>query len=409
MNVTNFPIDRNVSVLENSAPPLAASAASLGRGFQAPQTRSSNTGLQCQTDSDITLGIDYLTFVLPIPDAGFVFDRLESIAVLYTDAFEYHWSQGRFLGRQFANWASSPYGLMATWNLPGENCDRGSLRVSIGGSSLIRSDMPQTLRLITDVLLWGGKVNRIDFKADDYSRKMLPSDVRDAIHNKNYSGFKKGHIQEDLDGDIYDRGWTIYLGSRESDKMARYYNAKPVHGIDAFRFEVEFKNDSANEIAKAISLMIAKANAKYNSYDNARKEVDDWLIEWIPKFILSNYKFIDRSGPPGPGNIRASRSPILPFWEDFVSRMGGSGVRLPQPKIVSCIQKSIAWVERSVASTLAMISQYVGGDRIAYLKHLIKLGDEKMGSRHQTILKVSRREPVREYPIEDGYVYYASC
>jgi Replication initiation factor len=366
-------------------------------------TPLSNTGLNSHLAADIIIGIDYLTVVLPIPDAGFVFDELESIARRYTDAIEYHWSQGRFIGRQFGNWAQSPNGILAVWNLPGENGDPGSMRISLSGKVLIRAEINTTVRFISQCLNWGGKINRIDLKADDYSRSMMPDDIIQACKDRNYSGFRQSTDQGEHSGDVYTRGWTIYLGSRQSEVFARYYNAKPVHGIDAFRFEVEYKDENANAIAKMIDSMIASDNARYNSDSKAAQRVDDFLREAIPKLIIGHYKFIDRSG-----GARSSRCDFLPFWDAFVQRMGGSGIRLALPKIESTVQKSIAWVERSVVATLAMICKYTGGDKLAYLRYLVQIGEEKMSARHETIIKVSSREPDREYPTDEGWVWVSN-
>jgi DNA relaxase NicK len=57
----------------------------------------------------------------------------------------------------------------------------------------------------------------------------------DAVQAGNYKGFRKGNITAEIGWQcIREDGWTIYLGSRESERFTRYYNAKPVHGIEAF-------------------------------------------------------------------------------------------------------------------------------------------------------------------------------
>ena len=69
------------------------------------------------------------------------------------------------------------------------------------------------------------------------------------------------------------------------------------------------------------------------------------------------------------------------------------------------MERAIAWLERSVAGTLAMVSQYVGSDKISYIRSLAAAGRERMGARHTSMLNAARLEPTREYPIEGGFVY----
>lgn len=349
-------------------------------------TRISNTGLPCQTDNSLELGIDYLTFVLPIKDSIAVHSLADTLSSRYLDAFEFRVGQGRFVGRQFANWAVSATGMLLLWNLPGENLDKGSVRIAISGKSLERATVLETQLLISQLLELNGVCNRIDIKVDDFSRSMNPEDIIDAIHHKNYcrSCFRKGKVQEDISGSVYERGWTIYMGSRESDKMIRYYNAKPVHKIDAFRYELEYKNAIANEIAKAIAMM----------------NTNETLTELLSGIIVKSAKFIDRSD----GN-RADRCAVLPFWQKWIDRFGTDGIKLSPPRKTPTLSRSIAWVERSVSATLAMICKYVGGDKVAYLKGLIQAGEEKFGARHEAILKACKKEVIREYPVENGYVY----
>jgi Replication initiation factor len=346
--------------------------------------RISNTGLSVQSDNSLELGIDYLTFVLPIKDSIAVHSLADTLSSRYLDAFEFRVGQGRFVGRQFANWAVSSTGMLMLWNLPGENLDKGSVRIAISGKSLERATVLETQLLISQLIQLNGVCNRIDIKVDDFSRSMNPENIIDAIHHKNYSGFRKGKVQEDISGSVYDRGWTIYMGSRESDKMIRYYNAKPVHKIDAFRYEIEYKNAMANEIATVIAMM----------------NTNETLTEMLSAIIVKSVDFIERS--EGKQAVRCSR---LPFWQKWIDRFGTDGIKLSPPRKTPTLSRSIAWVERSVSATLAMICKYVGGDKVAYLKGLIQAGEEKFGARHEAILKACKKEVIREYPVENGYVY----
>jgi hypothetical protein len=379
-------------------PTGALLGAGPGQGFSL--TPFSNTGLICE-DPDLFSRIDWLTFIVPVADSSTVYSLLQDIATQYKDSVEYSWERGQFIGRQFANRANSTHGICSQWNLPGENDDPGSLRISLSGGLLERCDVADTVRLIHRLAhIHGAKFNRIDLAVDDYSRAMLPEYIREANKAGNYTGYRNFIYMTDDKGDCHSAGWTIYLGSRESDRYIRYYNAKFKHGIDAFRYEVEYKGELANVIANAIANTIAKDNAKYNSSAIAKTKVDATLSSMICELIVGNISFIDRAS-----GYRASRSAPLPFWHDFVTRMGGKGVRLSPPTVKPTMERAISWLERSVAGTLAMVSEYVGADKIAYIRSLAAAGRERMGARHTSMLKAAKLEPTREYPIENGFVY----
>ena len=328
-------------------------------------TPLSNTGLNIQ---ELQIGIDYLTFMVPIVDIEAVTKVLDKVDNIYTDAHEMFVGRPNFCGRSFANQSTSPCGLLSIWNLPGENDDKGSMRIALSGGVLKRAKQMQTAKLISYLIGLGGKCNRIDIKADDYSRAIHPRSMYDAVDAGNYRGFRRGNIHADIGGDILKDGWTIYLGSRQSDRYTRYYNAFPQHGIEAFRYEAEFKNEVAHQTALQISCCTD----------------DESILTTMMGAILSgNISFIDKSNED-----RVERCQMLPWWKDFTDRLGSS-IRLSVPKIVATIQRSVDWIENKVAATLAMVSQYYGSDKIEFIKRLIERGDKKLTNRHQTILDSS--------------------
>lgn len=349
--------------LGDSVLPRASGCGSVPPG--AVPAPLSNTGLN---DQILETGIDYLTLIVPVAGPEVVTELIDKIANIYTDSYETSVGKPYFCGRSFANHAKSPCGALIIWNLPGENDDKGSMRIALSGEVLKRAHQMQSVRLISHVFSNGGKCKRIDLKADDYSRSIHPSTMYDAVQAGNYKGFRKGNITAEIGGNVYEDGWTIYLGSRESERFTRYYNAKPVHGIEAFRFEVEFKDELANQTAMHLTYCI---------------DDEEMLTRMISANIAGNVTFIDKSN-----QSRAHRCEMLPWWKEFTDRLGSS-IRLSVPKIVPTIQRSIDWIEHSVSATLAMVSQYYGIDKIEFIKQLIDRGTKKLTNRHQTILDTS--------------------
>lgn len=334
-------------------------------------------------DNQLDLGIDYLTLIIPITTHEDALTTIDCMSRVFSDAFEIHKDAGRFVGRQFGHWANSPNGALAVWNLPGENGEpslTGSLRIALGGSVLSRATVVDTVRVISSSLAQGARCTRLDLKCDDFSRSMCPSLLEQACKDKNRTGFQTAHKTGDLSSnDLHEVGWTLYFGSRTSDRYTRYYNAKPVHGFEAWRYEVEFKNAVSHEVASMLC----------NTTD------EDVLLLLIAANIAGNIKFIDRTV-----SVRADQCPMLPFWKDFVDRLGSS-IRLSIPIIVPTIKRSIDWLETRVAATLAMVSRYYGYSQMELFKRLELLGMKKQTARHESILDAAAREPSRTITFSD--------
>jgi hypothetical protein len=350
-------------------------------------TPLSNTGLLSQ---DLHIGVDYLTISTAIADAADIHKHISTLSIIFQDAYELHFDQGRFIGKQYSGWAQSPSGGMISWNLPGENKQDphfGDIRIALSGEVLKRAQQIDIIRYLRIQMQHGAKCSRIDLRADDYTRVMLPEYMLEACRAGNHSGFKNSNIHAETTGDIYESGWTLYLGSRQSDRFARYYNAFPVHQVECFRFEIELKHDVADQTAHYLCI----------GFDD-----EDMLATIMGAFIAGQLSFIDRSG-----GIRPSRCSKLAWWQAFTDRLGSS-IRLSPPKITRTIQKSMDWIEHKVSGTLAMVLKYINPtDKISYIKRLIQLGETKFSARHETILKASAMEHSKHYSIQDDVFVYS--
>lgn len=100
----------------------------------------------------------------------------------------------------------------------------------------------------------GAKITRIDLAVDLYG---TPVDMDKLYRSKQIKGAegsaRKRERRENDEG-----GYTIYFGSRKSDKVLRVYNKaaeRHLPGVVWTRFEMEFKSDPAHEVATAIMSM----------------------------------------------------------------------------------------------------------------------------------------------------------
>lgn len=334
-------------------------------------------------DLSLSLGIDYLTLILPVETSEQCLQLIDSMSRIFSDSYEFFRENGRFIGRQFANWARSPNGGLVVWNLPGENEEsltHGSMRIALGGTVLNRASASQIVKFISAVLAEGGKCSRIDLKCDDYSRSMSPDLLEKACNDGNITGFRKSSKHADLSSnDLNESGWTLYFGSRTSDRYTRYYNAKPVHDIEAWRYETEYKGAVAHEIAGILC----------NTTD------EEVLGLLIAANIAGNISFIDRTR-----SVRADQCPMLDWWAKFIDRLGSS-IRLSIPVILPTIKRSIEWLEERVSATLAMVSEYYGYSELELFKRLQSIGVKRQTSRHRALLEAASRESSRCITLSD--------
>lgn len=338
-------------------------------------TGSSKTLLNSQTSFPrLEAGIDYLTLIYGCPSVDYVRLRLDVLAGMFADAWEIHPGQGRYVGKQYANQARSARGMLATWNLPGESGEpEGSLRLSIPGSvcsSISLSDLISVIKHAIEVD--SATVSRIDFKVDDYAKLVSFAQIEEAYHSGNYARFRVLDPREKFRSGR-SLGRTLYLGTRDSQRHLRVYDANTKHQIDAIRWEVEMKRELAEHYASVLcSLDLSDMDAVRN---------------FIRAAIVGTVEFVDRSS----GTPNLSRCPRLDWWQAFVDALGGS-LRLSIPAPQAVLEKTMRFLDR-LSATFATVATAVGRHGFfEYMRTLVEYGETKMSHRHYAMLSASRAE-----------------
>jgi hypothetical protein len=230
--------------------------------------------------------------------------------------------------------------------LSGEDCGRL-------GNARLRGFM-----VWADKNLLNLKCSRLDLAIDDYSKKMQFQQIEDAIKGKNRSGFRNARTVRNHQRRF--GGWTVYLGARQSEFMARIYDkfAESKGLIDSHRWEAEIKGDTAN----ALFPLLLEFPASEEGY---QAKLIDYAIGKI-KFI----ECIDK-------NI--ARCPLLSWWSDWLEFLSC----VPKAVFVARFKPSLArtkqWLQKSVAKSLAMISDSLGAYYFPhFLEELLISGRERM-------------------------------
>ena len=277
-----------------------------------------------------------------------------------------------FGATRYDNGARSLYGMRFAWTKPNEaGCV--SLWFSIPASSIVRVAMqPLVDWLYCANAAYSFSMTRLDFALDDFSKSLLPEDF-DAAHNDgNIVGnpnYKKI--------DSYDergRGFTRYIGSRESERILRLYD-KSIQSnglINSHRLEVEFKGDKAKlYFAGLLECLDLQAVTTY-----------------ILESIVGSVDFRDKSV-----DTCVTRCPRLGWWQKFIDFVSASGgLRLSAPRKVSSFSDTMNWMSRSVSSSLACLHQVFGHtDFLDRINRLVVHGKGKLSTKHIHQMGLLRR------------------
>lgn len=132
-----------------------------------------------------------------------------------------------------------------------------SINIVFPGEALRALTFQTQLQILYKLLWFGFKPSRLDFAYDSFSHQSV-GDYYKICENGNFFGVRSDsvHYHKKLNS----RGETLYLGSRQSEKMMRIYDAGVKHCrklIDSLpfnwtRFEAEIKGKKVKEIAKLL-------------------------------------------------------------------------------------------------------------------------------------------------------------
>lgn len=238
----------------------------------------------------------------------------------------------------------TPTGLRYRLSIPGKVCTSIPLRLVLRFFEVVSG--------LNDEL----DCSRIDICVDDFTKKLTFDNITTALKQKNYSGFRtKQGIQN------YDalNGWTVYLGSRQSEHMVRIYNksAESMGRIDAIRWESEYKGKKANSIFKSLS-----------------KAIDiESSVKLLKGYVLGKVNFIDRF------DKNLERCDLLDWWREFVEYLGYERCQVLCEKVVTSIESKVKWINKQVEKALALVSRAFGSERFqVFIDECVNSGSDRL-------------------------------
>jgi phage replication initiation protein len=282
---------------------------------------ASNTGVQI-TESTAT--VDWLSFTMPFSGEGFTTETAaREVKDLLSDA-------GEPLER-------GAMGYTHGWKIPGggrvlHRPDRPDMNIHV---SLPSGALPYLRIAPMDLLRWvfanGGRVTRLDVALDNYETPIAVVD----------EAIRAGHLVSRSTNRTYQGGYnegggfTIYIGSRSSDRFVRFYDKAAEQGRGDgevwTRCEVEFKGDQAQAAAHHI----------LNGVD-------------LRSLVFSAVDFRDRSS--GDNVTRCDR---LDWWSAWVGAVDRVKFAVTSA-VVKTAEQVYEWVRKAVAPSLAFLDEFFG-------------------------------------------------
>lgn len=352
------------------------------------QTPSSNTGLKCQlyphdTESnsssdkylDIAVKVDWLQGTLEFLDESRFCEAVNFVLAGLEDTGTWNYDTPAFMGKTWQHSGKSTKGIKWGWNNSDlENGCLGHGFISVPGGVLSNVSQRDVWRVMCGLhFSWGFKATRVDVALDDFGKTINPQLVIDAIKAENTEGFRTSNLYQNFDKEY--QGWSIYMGSSQSDRCTRYYNkeAESKGEVNSYRWEVQLRNKFAQTfVEKYVSL-------SSESYDFLAPHV-------LSSIVTSGIGFVDRSE-----NKRLSRLRKLGWWQEFIDKVGKA--KLSIVRKVKSIERSIGWIKKQVANTLYVLRDGLGRNRYNhFMQDIFELAKSRINSSHEALISQTKYE-----------------
>jgi hypothetical protein len=236
---------------------------------------------------------------------------------------------------------------------------------------------------------YGFRCTRTDAKVRDHSKLVDVPHIYRIAQAGDYSGanshsfYSTRHRRDTNNGEQQNdsiqsecsssQGDTVYFGSPSSDKRVTFYNALPVHGIDALDIEVRFRKSKAQNCLT--SLLFSDFEAL------AARPFEDFVRN-IHRVVAGSIDFIRRDGSKD-----ISRLSRYDFWESFRNASDGT-LRVRRDRRDVSARKIIDWVGRQVAPSLAIIHKLIGVLAFrSWMARLLEQGERRLTDMQTSFIK----------------------
>lgn len=232
------------------------------------------------------------------------------------------------------------------------------------------------------------KCSRIDIAIDDPTYSIIPVDeMRKACNDKLNFGFRKmiwyegGICGEHLSG-------TLGMGSRNSGKYVRVYD----HSRECMRYEVEFKRGYAQPVFEQLATLSRKEyddtgnNISSQSEGNISSS-DNWDIDvqkTMASIAIGAIDFRDRGNRKDATRAGVRDSKRVDFYQQFIDKIDVIPFKIRVSCPAKTITKTLEWVKRQCAPTLAMLVEGFGRHNFnLWMKEIVENGSGRLNNQKQ--------------------------
>ena len=348
---------------------------------------SSNTGRNSQELSEaLTVKIDWIQVVTHHETLDNFKEMLSWLEEVIEDKITFYADKTIFRGCRWDGYGDSVKGVqvaIATPTCTGQATPSSMLHrgwVCIPGGVLKQLDAEVTYELCVGLHLgYSAIAKRIDIALDDYARSVKFSDVHAAAQSGNFAWAKSWHYYQSgrLGESLDETGESVVFGSPQSDKRLTFYNKAVESGgeLQCDRWEVRLRDFKAHQVFEQFACL-------------PRQQFRLEAAQLLGAIVTGSIDFIDREQ----GDKNLDRCPRLKWWQALIDRVG-EVVRLPAKKRELTVSRSVNWLIKSVAPTLAMLSEVFGFSTYEDLmQQLMEGGKRRLSRQHLNAIEIYRQE-----------------
>ena len=235
--------------------------------------------------------------------------------------------------------------------------------LSIPGQVFAGLDLIDQYRLIQGLFfIYKGRGSRFDIALDDYKRRVDYKTVYRTVEKEDYAHFRKWKEVKNGGMDLPTVA-SIYLGCGNRGirrKGLVFYNAEIVHGIDADRWELRYRQD----YAKAMFECFARANfSEFYQLQFDKKDMDEKAVELaenelsrsLAQMVVGAVDFLKRRKKGSDEREKnLKRCKRYAWWQSLRKDVGAMmtiSVTRPKPTLESTIK----WIERQVMVRMTVL------------------------------------------------------
>lgn len=342
-----------------------------------PQTLNSNTGLNSQPA--FTVAIDWLDITFrQIADIHEIEQILGEVEALVDDQLDFSPSRATTNGRY---WDGSGRGLRGTLifydagkSTEDDPTDKPKqLKICMSGSVI----GPANQQAIAYWLNGRAEKNqldctRIDIALDDHEKFIELGKIAEAVSNEDFFNTSYSAIHKSgKRGET--KGVSYLFGSPKSDKNLIVYDktVESNNRILGNRWEARFKRKAAGV-------------AVYD-WISAFIKSDDTAARWCVDVVLGVVDFRDRSGD----DPNRNRCAPLRWFELLAQRLRSYPIRIRVAAIVPTVQRSIDWVQKSVAPTLSLLKSVLQDQYNNFLESVVYEGGVRLSNQKRELINTT--------------------